>query len=279
MARAIVVAAVLAGALLAGCGGSPSKRGSRHPAAIASRPLPTRVVGGAAAGAAIDRLIHAGRPVYCGGDRPYAALTFDDGPGVYTRLALRILRKAHAPGTFFLVGRNLARFHGLARADAHAGALGNHTWTHPMLPSLPSGAIESEIARTSAGIRAAAGVAPRLFRPPYEARNATVDSSATRNRLLEILWNVDSHDSEGANYAQIAHHVLTGISPGAIVLMHENRGQTIRALKFNILPALRRRHIRLVTVPQLLALDPPTPRELAQGRKGCRYHAPVSAGA
>ena len=112
-----------------------------------------------------------------------------------------------------------------------------------------------------------------------EARNATVDSSATRDRLLEILWNVDSHDSEGANYAQIAHHVLTGISPGAIVLMHENRGQTIRALKFNILPALRRRRIRLVTVPQLLALDPPTPRELTRGRTGCRYHPPVSAGA
>ena len=246
----------------------------------ASRPAPPRVAGGAAAGAAIDRLIHAGRPVYCGGDRPYAALTFDDGPGVYTRLALRILHKAHAPGTFFLVGRNLARFPGLARAEGdRAGALGNHTWTHPLLPSLPPGAIESEIARTSAGIHAAAGVVPRLFRPPYEARNAAVDSSARRNRLLEILWNVDSHDSEGANYAQIAHHVLAGISPGAIVLMHENRGQTIRALKFGILPALRRRRIRLVTVPQLLALDPPTPRELARGRLGCRYHEPVSAGA
>ena len=73
--------------------------------------------------------------------------------------------------------------------------------------------------------------------------------------------------------------MLTGISPGAIVLMHENRGQTIRALKFNILPALRRRRIRLVTVPQLLALDPPAPRELARGRLGCRYHPPVSAGA
>ena len=135
------------------------------------------------------------------------------------------------------------------------------------------------MARTSAGIRSYAGVVPRLFRPPYEARNAAVDAAARRNGLLEILWNVDSRDSEGANYAQIARYVLAGVSPGAIVLMHENRGQTIRALKFLILPALKRRRIHLVTVPRLLALDPPTKRERARGRLGCRYHAPVSGAA
>jgi len=63
------------------------------------------------------------------------------------------------------------------------------------------------------------------------------------------------------------------------VLMHENRGQTIRALKFYILPALRKRHITLVTVPQLLALDPPSASQLRAGRSGCRYHAATTSGA
>ncbi|MFL5885437.1 MAG: polysaccharide deacetylase family protein [Thermoleophilaceae bacterium] len=261
---------------LAGCAGGTSSHPA-HPVAR-SGAAAARVAEPMSARAAIERLLRTGRPVYCGGDRPYAALTFDDGPGVYTALGLRILRKAHVPATFFLVGRNLRRFGPLARRDAAAGSLGNHTWDHPMLTGLQRAAVDSELSRTDAAIRRDTGVTPELFRPPYEARNAAVDATARHYRLLEILWNVDSRDSEGAGWKQIAHHVLTGMSPGAIVLMHENRGQTIRALKFVILPALARRHIRLVTVPQLLADDPPSAREVSRGRIGCRYHAAVSSG-
>lgn len=266
---------LLLAALLAGCAGSSGH--PAHPAGRSGAAAPPRIEPRSAQ-ASIERLLRTGRPVYCGGDRPYAALTFDDGPGVYTALALRILRKAHVPATFFLVGRNFQRFGRLARDDAKAGALGNHTWDHPMLTGLPPGAIDSELSRTDGAIRGGTGVTPELFRPPYEARNGAVDAAARHYRLLEVLWNVDSGDSEGANWKQIAHHVLTGMSAGAIVLMHENRGQTIRALKFVILPALSRRHIKLVTVPQLLAADPPSAREVSRGRIGCRYHAAVSSG-
>ena len=89
--------------------------------------------------------------------------------------------------------------------------------------------------------------------------------------MVQVLWNVDSRDSEGADYKEIARRVLHGIGPGAIVLMHENRGQTIRALKFHILPALRKRRIKLVTVPRMLAVNPPTKRQLS-GR-GPRCHS------
>jgi peptidoglycan/xylan/chitin deacetylase (PgdA/CDA1 family) len=264
-----LLAPTAAALALAGCGATAAapKPPAGHAAPAASQPSAPVTGRGA-----IARLLREGHPVYCGGHRPYAALTFDDGPGVYTRLALRALRAAHVPATFFLVGRNLARFSRLARADAEAGALGNHTWDHPVLTALPPAQIQSELARTSSGIRHYTGVTPRLFRPPYEARDATVDSVARRNGLLEILWNVDSRDSEGANYAEIARRVLAGVSPGAIVLMHENHGQTIRALKFYILPALARRKIKLVTVPQLLALDPPSRQGLAAGRAACQYH-------
>jgi hypothetical protein len=51
--------------------------------------------------------------------------------------------------------------------------------------------------------------------------------------------------------------------------MHENRGQTIRALKFNIIPALKRRHYKTVSLPELLALDPPTLKQLRAGPGGC----------
>jgi hypothetical protein len=92
--------------------------------------------------------------------------------------------------------------------------------------------------------------------------------------MLEVLWNVDSFDWAGANWTGIASKVLHHLSPGAIVLMHENRGQTIRALKFIILPALRRLRYHLVTVPELLALDAPSVAQLHRGLKGCSNNSP-----
>jgi peptidoglycan/xylan/chitin deacetylase (PgdA/CDA1 family) len=279
--KALLLAAA---ALLGGCSGggggaqhaSTTKAGGSAPSATGAA-VPRRARAGEAA--ALRRALATGLPIYCGGHRPYAALTFDDGPGPYTPLALRILRHAHVPATFFLVGRNIAPYGHFAVAEARAGdALANHTFTHPVLPALPSSAIDSELSRTSAAIHADTGVAPKLFRPPYGSRNPTVDATAHRLGLVEVLWNIDSADSLGANYAQIARNVIAGAKPGAIVLLHENRGQTIRALKFIILPALRHRHIRLVTVPALLALDPPSAAQQRAGPRGCGVGGTVRAG-
>jgi len=219
---------------------------------------------------ALRRLAATGKPVYCGGRaRPWVAFTFDDGPGVYTQLAVRILRAAHVPATFFIVGRNVARFPSAFRAEERIGALGDHTWAHPDLGFLAPAAVMQQIASTKRAIEGASGRRVRLFRPPYGVRNATVDATARRLGLVEVLWTVDSADSLGANYAQIARNVLAAMRPGSIILMHENRGQTIRALKFTVLPRLRRSHLKLVTLPQLLSGDPPSRAQLAGGAHGC----------
>ena len=238
----------------------------RFPNRTTAEPLP----GEAAQQSAVDRLVDVGRPVFCGGDRGrYVALTFDDGPGAYTALALRILRRAGASGTFFLVGQNLAARPALPPEEQALGAVGDHTWTHPVLTSLPPSAIRTELSRTQRELERLVHRRVSLFRPPYGRHSAVVDATATALGMLEVLWSVDSRDSLGADYRGITRNVLAGLRPGAIVLMHENRGQTIRALKFHILPALRRRGFRAVSVPELLALDPPTRAQLRRGFAGC----------
>ena len=79
---------------------------------------------------------------------------------------------------------------------------------------------------------------------------------------------MDSRDSLGANWAGIIQNVESDLRPGAIILMHENRGQTIRALT-TLLPELHRRHLRSVTVPELLAGDPPSMAQLQTPGGGC----------
>lgn len=72
--------------------------------------------------------------------------------------------------------------------------------------------------------------------------------------------------------------MLAGLHPGSIILMHENRGQTIRAL-LTIFAALRRDHLRAVTVPELVAEDPPSLAQLRAGGRGCGVRMQLSNGA
>jgi peptidoglycan-N-acetylglucosamine deacetylase len=220
--------------------------------------------------AAVERLASRGLPLYCGGrSKRMVALTFDDGPGPYTTLAIRKLREQHLRATFFLVGKSIRAYPGLARREKVVAMVGDHTMTHPFLPGLSHEAMAAEIGDAKSLIEQASGQPVALFRPPYGSRTPAIDAEAKSLGLLEVLWTVDSRDSLGANYAGIEQNVIAGLHPGSIILMHENRGQTIRALPV-IFAALGRDHLRAVTIPELVAEDPPSPAQLRAGVNGCR---------
>jgi peptidoglycan/xylan/chitin deacetylase (PgdA/CDA1 family) len=220
--------------------------------------------------AELQRLLGLGLPVYCGAPRTrYVAFTFDDGPGPYTARVLRILRRSRAEATFFLVGRNVVRAGALARLEVGLGGIGDHTWSHAFLPALSPRAIDAQLATTKSALDRAAGGIVDLFRPPYGARDREVDRLSRRLGMVEVLWSVDTRDSEGARWRAIAANLEHHVRPGAIVLMHDNRGQTVRALRFVILPWLRRHRFVAVGVSELLALDPPTLAQLRRGGAGC----------
>ena len=60
--------------------------------------------------------------------------------------------------------------------------------------------------------------------------------------------------------------------------MHENRGQTIRALT-TLLPYLHSHHLRSVSLPELFASDPPSVAQLRRGPAGCGLGRRVRTGA
>lgn len=284
-----MLVAILAalGVVLATTGGGVSHRQShqrfvagRSPVPVAPRPpRPPRQLLSRTdriGNARIDQLVKLGLPIYCAGRRGHElAFTFDDGPGPYTLLAIKKLREAHERATFFVVGRNIPIYPGYLRRELTVAAIGDHTYTHPELILLPPTEVTSELARTKQSIENSSGEHPNLWRPPYELHNAMTDRIAQHLGLLEILWNVDSADSLGAEWYQIIKNVEAGLRPGAIILMHENHGQTIRALT-TLLPALHERHLRSVSLPELFATDPPSVAQVRKGPAGCGVsEAPV----
>ena len=209
--------------------------------------------------AALDFFAARGQPFYCGGSSGrYVALTFDDGPGRYTDRVLRILERAHVKATFFLVGRNVGPRTAQAEAESRSSAVvGIHTWSHPDLDDARPGSGRGPDRATRGAIFEVTGTRPSLFRPPYGDHNALVDGVVRGLGLVEVLWSIDSGDSQGKDWRGIGSEVLKNVQPGSIILMHDNRGQTVRALKYLILPGLKKRGFIPVTIPELLVLDPP----------------------
>lgn len=276
---ALLAVAVAAAAVIAGVSASS---GSSSRATGAAIPKPGSITVGRAPRLAVERhsrvaaqiaaarrLASYGLPLYCGGTHQrMVALTFDDGPGVYTHYAIKKLTEAHVQATFFLVGKEVIAWPGLAQREKPVAAFGDHTLTHPFLPGLPDAQAVQEIAGDQRLVERTVDEPVLAFRPPYGGHTRAIDAEVKRLGMVEVLWNVDSADSLGANYLGIEHNVIAGLHPGSIILMHENRGQTIRALDV-ILAALRQRHLEAVTVPQLIAEDPPSLAQLRKGSEGC----------
>ncbi|MDX8152302.1 polysaccharide deacetylase family protein [Patulibacter brassicae] len=220
--------------------------------------------------AALRRFARNGRPIYCGGARkPMVALTLDDGPWPLSGRFIALLAREHVPVTVFRIGRNVPGREEYVRVERNLGwASGSHTQTHPQLARLSTRDQEDEILAGQRASTRALGRPPMLFRPPYESHDGRTDRILRRHGLVQVLWNVDTQDALGVSASTIAERAIKGLHPGSIILMHEVQENTLKALP-RIIRAMRQRGLEPVTVPRMLAEDPPTAEQLRKGFDGC----------
>ena len=176
---------------------------------------------------------------------------------------LDLLERHGMLATFFVVGRYVRARPELVRRMARAGhEVGNHTYDHvDAAHERDEDVLRDQLARTSEAIEAATGTPPRLVRPPYGKDVCRVARLGSETGLEPtVLWSVQAWDWDVTPAEEIAGHVLRGVEPGAIVLLHdgsppgEDRSSepTVVALE-TILPALRAEGYEAVTVSALLA--------------------------
>ena len=107
-------------------------------------------------------------------------------------------------------------------------------------------------------IRSLTGYTPCVFRPPYGDYDANVLQTARSLGLATVLWNVDPSDWAQPPTQTIVSRVLEQVQPGSIIISHDGggpRGNTLAAYP-RIFAALRRRGLRIVTIPELLGYRP-----------------------
>jgi peptidoglycan/xylan/chitin deacetylase (PgdA/CDA1 family) len=181
-------------------------------------------------------------------------MTFDDGPHPnLTPRLLDLLRDRGIRATFYVIGRNAARYPALLqRMVAEGHEIGNHTWSHPSLFGHSDASILNQVDRTSRAVHDAVGRPPVTMRPPYgnlyhgqrlmlyEARG-----------MPTILWSVDPQDWRRPGSAVVAQRIVGGCHPGGVVLAHDIHSATVSAMPA-ALDGLLGRGFRFVTVSELI---------------------------
>ncbi|NQX66587.1 polysaccharide deacetylase family protein [Paenibacillus alba] len=199
-------------------------------------------------------------------DEKVLALTFDDGPHpAYTDQILELLKQYEAKATFFVVGNKIKLYPDvLSRTLSEGHEIANHTYSHAYLSQKND--IKKELKDTEALIYATTGQRSQLFRPPGGFYNERLVHIVRDEGYKMIMWSwqLDTKDWDTPGVNKIVDRVLKNANNGNIVLFHdyiEGPTQTIAALKI-ILPELKNRGYRLVTVSELLNYNKAIPAKI-----------------
>jgi polysaccharide deacetylase len=159
-------------------------------------------------------------------------LTFDDGPTELTPLFLDLLNRYEVKAIFFCIGRQIAQYPQIVQRIKNEGHLiGNHTYSHiPQNCFASTAAMTQEIQQTDA-LLAQLGIVTPYFRPPYGVTNPHIASAARRTGKRVIGWDIRSLDTVIKDETRLWSRVVSKLSQGNIILMHDTSEHTLHVLE------------------------------------------------
>ncbi len=180
---------------------------------------------------------------------PCVALTFDDGPSVYTSRLLDILREENVKATFFVLGKSAAVQKQTLRRIAEEGHnIGNHSYDHKNFAKISLDEARRQITLTDDITQEITGSKPTYFRFPYGA--FTNDKLMLVNRPI-IGWNIDPLDWKYRDAEKVAAE-MSKASANAIILAHDIHKTTVEAIP-QVIRNLKAKGYRIVTLDELFA--------------------------
>lgn len=183
------------------------------------------------------------------------ALTFDAGAGIAAiDVILSTLNEHRITATFFVTGKFAEKYPDVVRSIADSGhEFGNHSYSHLNFIEAGKTRLKHELEKTEEIVMDITGTSTKpYFRFPYGARNEELIEEVNQLGYLSIYWTIDSLDWKSSESPDmIRQRVVSGVSPGAIVLMHCNSSQEREALPL-IISDLEARGYKLVTVTEVL---------------------------
>lgn len=185
--------------------------------------------------------------------KPMVALTFDDGPSVYTARILDSLEASGGKATFFMVGNRMSSYQSAVRRMVEMGCEpASHTWNHSYITKLSASDLLANLNQVDAALQSIAGVSTVVMRPPGGFINDASKAVLAQKGVPAIMWSIDTLDWKTRNAQNTIDVVLNSVKDGDIVLMHDLYEATADAVAV-LIPELTARGYQLVTVSEMAA--------------------------
>lgn len=183
------------------------------------------------------------------------AITFDDGPSVYTLEVLQLLKKYNAKATFFCIGKNIETYPEILKQIIDDGHLvGNHSYSHSkFFDFYNQDKIRKEIIKTDQLLEQFTPGKINFFRPPYGVTTPSIRRALKVTGHKTIGWNIRSLDGGTKNQELILNRIIKRVSPGGIVLLHDTGAHSVLVLE-QFLQFLQQNNYQVVSIEELLNL-------------------------
>lgn len=181
-------------------------------------------------------------------DKPMVALTFDDGPSIYTKEILKALKKHDARATFFIVGERVSTYADTIKQASKQGCeIGSHSYSHANLGIASLSTINSQLNQTEDKVKKVLGYYTPLMRPPYGSIGTKLRKQVGKPM---ILWSIDTLDWKTRNAKSTETKIMSNVKDGDIILMHDLYSQS-RDAAIKVIPKLIKKGYQLVTVSEM----------------------------
>lgn len=162
------------------------------------------------------------------------------------------LSKMKVKATFFVTGEVASNNkEQIKKISDNGHEIGNLCNEYISLKNKSEEIIEEQIVRGMQEIEAITSIKVKNLRIPYGEYNNLILKKAKENNLKTILWNIDSLDYNGLNEDEMWERINENLSPGSILLMHNDAKYTPNSIE-NIIHKIQQQEYQIKTVSELL---------------------------
>ncbi|KAI4687419.1 hypothetical protein J4E81_008270 [Alternaria sp. BMP 2799] len=216
------------------------------------------------------------------------AITYDDGPYIYTEGVLDQFKAAGAKATFFVTGVNINKgaiddtskpwAATIKRMIAEGHQVASHTWSHQDLSAITSQQRYDQMVRNEMAFANIMGKFPTYMRPPYSSCTA---ASGCQKDLADLGYVVSYFDLDTDDYNNVTpdkiqnakDNVKKAIDPSNPqtdafqAIAHDIHEQTAKNLTGYMIETMKAKGYKLVTLGECLG-EPQTNwyRDASSGR-------------
>lgn len=198
------------------------------------------------------------------------AITYDDGPYIYTSQVLDQFAEYGFKATFFITGINIGKgaidttaswANVIRRMVAEGHQVASHTWSHQDLSVITDAQRYDQMVKNEMAIRNIIGKYPTYMRPPYSSCNAACQTVMKNLGYVISYFDLDTDDYNQLSNIQVAKDNFKRIldqTPGGptsgdrLAIAHDIHQATALSLTGYMLQYLKSKGYRGVTMGECM---------------------------